>query len=346
MVPQMIPMVETPNVSLILESSRKDIQIGTWRKGAKVCRTRRLLKIGKGEGEDDPDKLGFSEIYFQWLIQIDNYNFLAFPIENEALLKQGYRLQFGNDYKLKSSTKIEPMAENAMRPTAILWRHPEANKGVQLLMIGGRADRNSQIYDVQTNTWQMAPRLPLSHNITTNVCVNYKEEAIFTFIVDAKLTVKSAVMDLRQATFTDPTTENTQEMDWAFENTLEQHGIDRLHLKCAVTQPDGKIAVIGRGRKKAMTEQIAGLVLIFEVSKDESGKYKLELKEQERIFPTIFSRQLDHLHACGTNLITVQDTPDEEKFEAYSIDMKEMRKDGKNKRHQKHYFEKPMEHSK
>ena len=96
-----------------------------------------------------------------------------------------------------------------MRPTAVLWRQTEANKGTQLLMIGGRADRNSQLYDIQSNTWQVAPRLPLSHNITTNVCVNYKEEAIFTFIVDAKLTIKSAVMDLGKATFTEVGVENT-----------------------------------------------------------------------------------------------------------------------------------------
>ena len=75
-------------------------------------------------------------------------------------------------------------------------------------MIGGRADRNSQIYDIQANSWKIAPRLPLSHNITTNVCVNYKEEAIFTFIVDAKLTIKSAVMDLKHATFTESGVEN------------------------------------------------------------------------------------------------------------------------------------------
>ena len=192
-----------------MESSRKDIQVGTWRKGSKTCKTRRLLKIGKGVGENDPDSLGFSEIYFQWLIQIDNYNFLAFPIENEALLKQGYMLKFGNDYKLKTSEKIEPMSENAMRPTAVLWRRPDANKGPQLLMIGGRADRNSQLYDIAANTWHMTPRLPLSHNITTNICVNYKEEAVFTFIVDAKLTIKSAVMDLSNATFTEVGVENT-----------------------------------------------------------------------------------------------------------------------------------------
>ena len=35
LIPQVVATVETPNVSLILESSRKDIQIGTWRKNAK-----------------------------------------------------------------------------------------------------------------------------------------------------------------------------------------------------------------------------------------------------------------------------------------------------------------------
>ena len=38
------------------------------------------------------------------------------------------------------------------------------------------------------------------------------------------------------------------------------------------------------------------------------------------IFPTIFSRQLDHLKASGPHLITVQDTPDDEQFEVFSID--------------------------
>ena len=60
--------VETPTVSLILESSRKDIQIGIWKKNAKNLKVHRLLKIGTGEGENDPAVLGFSEIYFQWLI--------------------------------------------------------------------------------------------------------------------------------------------------------------------------------------------------------------------------------------------------------------------------------------
>lgn len=221
LIPQVVATVETPNVSLILESSRKDIQIGTWRKNAKVCKARRLLKIGKGEGEDDPDKLGFSEIYFQWLIQLDNYRYLAFPIENEALLKQGYKLTFGTDWKFKESAKIAAMHENAMRPTAVLVRPKESNKGPQLFMIGGRADRNSQRYDVDTDKWEMAPKLPLSHNITTNVCVNFKDEAIFTFIVDAKLTIKSAVLDLSKSTYTEPGTENAAEMDWAFESTME-----------------------------------------------------------------------------------------------------------------------------
>ena len=156
-------------------------------------------------------------------------------------------------------------------------------------MIGGRADRNCQRYDVDNNKWEIAPRLPLSHNITTNVCVNFKNEAIFTFIVDAKLTIKSAVLDLSKSTYSEPGTENTAEMDWAFESTMETHGIDRLHIKSAVTQTDGKIAVVSRGRPKDLAMQISGLVLIFGVSKEE-GKYKLTLDSVERIFPSIFCR--------------------------------------------------------
>jgi hypothetical protein len=250
-------------------------------------------------------------------------------------------LKFDNNYKLKSSDKIEAMSDNAMRPTAVLHRPKDQTEGAQLFMIGGRADRNSQKYNTKTDKWMVAPKLPLSHNITTNVCCNYRDEAIFTFIVDAKLTIKSAVLDLATATYTEPGTENAQEMDWAFTETMETHGIDRLHIKCAVTLPDGTIAVVGRGRPKNLAMQITGLVLIFAVNKNADGKFELKLQSQERIFPSIFCRQLDHLQSCGTNLIMVQDTPDEERFEAFAIDMSQMRKDGVNKLHMKHFFDKP-----
>ena len=217
LIPQIIHEIEIPNVTLVLESSRKDIQIGMWKKGAKKLKVRKLLKIGSGEYDDSPDVLGFSEIYFQWLIPIDSYNFLAFPMKNEALLKNGFLLAFGTNFKLKSSKPIAPMPDDAMRPTAVLWKNPnDENKGVKLLMIGGRVDRNSQMYDLQSDTWQMTPRLPISHNITTNVCVNFREQAVFTFMVDSKLTIKSAVLDLTEAKFTDIEVENTDEMNWVF----------------------------------------------------------------------------------------------------------------------------------
>ena len=39
MVPQIVPLVETPSVQLILESGRKNIMLGTWSKNTKVCKT-------------------------------------------------------------------------------------------------------------------------------------------------------------------------------------------------------------------------------------------------------------------------------------------------------------------
>ena len=149
------------------------------------------------------------------MIKVDKYNYLAFPIENEALINQGFLLKFGAGNRFLSSTKIAPMAENAMRPTAVM--HMDRLGKKKLLMIGGRADRNSMMYDLDTDSWWMTPRLPLNHNITTNICVNYRDEAIFTIISDARLTIKSAAMNLKTSTYTPEGTPNEEEMHWAFE---------------------------------------------------------------------------------------------------------------------------------
>ena len=83
-------------------------------------------------------------------------------------------------------------------------------------MLGGRQDRSSQCYSFKQKKWMLSPKLPLGHNITTTITVNWKDKAVFTFIIDATLTIKSAVMDLENCTWTEMGTENTSEMDWAF----------------------------------------------------------------------------------------------------------------------------------
>ena len=69
----------------------------------------------------------------------------------------------------------------------------------------------------------------------------------------------------------------------------------------------------------------------------EEGTYKLEyLKDDlQRHFPSLFPRQLDQLQCIGNSLLMVQDTPDEEAFEVFSIDMKEKRTT--QTYHQKHF---------
>ena len=86
-----------------------------------------------------------------------------------------------------------------------------------------------------------------------------------------------------------------------------------------------------------MLMQITGLLLVFAVEETD-GKFELKLESCERIFPAIFCRQLDHVQTSGTNIIVVQDTPDEAKFEAFSIDTSKLRNDGVNKLHLKHFF--------
>jgi len=51
-------------------------------------------------------------------------------------------------------------------------------------MIGGDKDRHNLCYNTVLDQWLWLPKLPRSHTITCNVCLNYCDEAIFTFMLD------------------------------------------------------------------------------------------------------------------------------------------------------------------
>lgn len=73
---------------------------------------------------------------------------------------------------------------------------------------------------------------------------------MFTFIIDATLMIKSAVLDLRNMS-TKPQSEgqtHPDTMPYAMQLAYNDHKIDRLHLKCATVTKDGRIAVVGRGK--------------------------------------------------------------------------------------------------
>mmetsp|Transcript_41711 Transcript_41711/g.54939 ORF Transcript_41711/g.54939 Transcript_41711/m.54939 type:complete len:86 (+) Transcript_41711:696-953(+) len=84
------------------------------------------------------------------------------------------------------------------------------------------------------------------------------------------LTVKSAVLDLERCTWTEQTTENSEEMPWALEWKQSEHKIDRLHLKSAILMQNKNIVIVARGRSEGMIEQISGLALHFQVKKVEN----------------------------------------------------------------------------
>lgn len=86
-----------------------------------------------------------------------------------------------------------------------------------------------------------------------------------------------------------------------------------------------------------MTEQICGLILHYKVKK-EGGIYSLEPVCTQRVFPSIFCRQLDFVMKIRDKLVITQDTADEEKFEAFSIDLKNLRSDRVNQSHFRHIF--------
>ena len=295
------PKIAMPCLELVLESDRTHISIGFWRDNIRNCGQQTILKIGDKEGEHKAEDIGFKEVYFQYFIAVGHRRFIAFQLDQEATLKKGFELTFDGKYNFKKSEPLPELLDNTMRPTAIMLNKSRPNE--RLFMLGGMQSRCSQCYFFDKKEWMLAPKLPLGHNITTSIGVNWKDKAIFTFIIDAQLTIKSACLDLEQCEWTAQETENTQEMYWAQELTQQTHQIDRLHLKAGVLQENGDIAIVARGKTHTMKQQIAGLIIYFRVVQGEDGKYSLQHLSTQRYFPSIFCRQLDHAQVIKNKIV-------------------------------------------
>lgn len=231
-----------------------------------------------------------------------------------------------------------------MRPTIVKIRRDNLT---QLVFVGGFEDRNCLLYTPAATAgaqdkWSYIHKIPEGHNITTTVACNYGDEAIFTFMTDAQLNFKSAVMDLSKLDPQSDKEKNTSEMYFAYKKLQTEHKLDRFHFKCATAFPAKKqICVMCRGRIEGMREQISGLLLFFDVRKNAEGKYELGFdtspenidRHVKRCFPTIFVRQLDYMQKAGDAIVCAQDTPDEMNFQLVSVETQKKRKCNVNLQH-------------
>lgn len=123
------------------------------------------------------------------------------------------------------------------------------------------------------------------------MCVNFKDKAVFTFIYDAKLCIKVAVLDLAKID-KNQEEEAKKQMDWVLKLEQSEHKIDRFHFKCGIAMADDRIAVVARGRLSEMREQVASLILYFSIAKVDD-RWTATMLAPQIIWPTIFPRQLD-----------------------------------------------------
>jgi hypothetical protein len=162
-------------------------------------------------------------------------------------------------------------------------------------MIGGDESRCSTKYDTKKDEWTWIAKLPAGHPISCNVCVNYNNQAVFSFTVDGRLNISAAALPLQNMRATQYKEGIEHEMTWALNKPSTEHKIDRFHIKCATVMEDGSIAVVARGRTEGMKMQVSTIILRFDV-KFADGKWILTMREKVDIaFPTIFCRQLDHI---------------------------------------------------
>jgi hypothetical protein len=115
----------------------------------------------------------------------------------EAFLQKAVKLEFiPKNNKFKRFAKLASLPKQLMRPTAVIAKLPYIAGGYSIVFIGGIDTRENFAYSIQNNAYRKLAALPVGHNIMTNVCVNFKDQAIFTFTHDANLYIKVAVMDL------------------------------------------------------------------------------------------------------------------------------------------------------
>lgn len=180
---------------------------------------------------------------------MDDYTYYAWPLIEEAFINEGYKLKFGTDWKLISSTPIACPPERLMRPTIL---HKTRSDGkTDLIMIGGIKEQHSFYYDTLLDSWTVLPKLPQGHNITCNVACNWKDRAMFTFLLDGSLNLRCAVQDLENLNRQLTKEAQTDAMTWALQMDASAepqanqdappyvnaeppiHNIDRFHVKCA-----------------------------------------------------------------------------------------------------------------
>lgn len=307
-IPAMRAVTPLAGCQLIFENNRKEIYVGQWGI-AKDLKKKQILKISdkKEEGAVTLEELGITkgEVSFQWFLPISSHSFIVYPLVEEAHLQHAVRLDFNqNTWKFEKATQLASIPKQLMRPTAVHAMLAQNLGGKSIILIGGTEARENWAYSIENNTYRKLATLPVGHNITTNVCVNYKNQAVFTFIHDAKLNIKVAVLDLLKID-QDEEEESKKSMEWVLKMEQTQHTLDRFHLKSGVTMADNRIAIMARGRLPGMREQIASLILYFTISKGPDGKWNaaFDATAIQIIWPTIFPRQLDPMQRCNDTLV-------------------------------------------
>ena len=118
--------------------------------------------------------MGFTECDFKYFVQLDKWNYYAFPLQNEAHIEKGRHLVYNLDMSFKSSTAITPAPRKMVRPTLVKIRRDGRQ---HIAFIGGSADFQNLLYTPASgelpDQWSYIPKLPKGFNFTSEVACTY-----------------------------------------------------------------------------------------------------------------------------------------------------------------------------
>lgn len=111
----MVQAAADQNIELTFETKRKLFYLGQWAQGSSQCQSRKLFDL-----QDDSSAFPFAELNSQFFVRLSPRLFIAWPLHNEAHIKEGYYVEFDSDWNLSGVQQIADVAPGTMRPTPLV----------------------------------------------------------------------------------------------------------------------------------------------------------------------------------------------------------------------------------
>ena len=111
------------------------------------------------------------EILSQYVIQLNRFKFMIFPLRGALKLCPGIIINLNKDGNTYQRTSAPPM--DLMKPGVCVNKTDGRVTGIMFL--GGNTDKMCHHYDIENDKWEQRGPLPIFHIVTQQIAMNHND---------------------------------------------------------------------------------------------------------------------------------------------------------------------------